>query len=78
VIPDRQRFVALAEGLKIQDFSKALSVRSTANESLLPLVDQDVSNGGLASRSQLATHGGIPRCQVMEVLPASFGGEQGL
>src|SRR5438874_4490969 len=50
--------------------------RSSANQPLLPLVDQDVGDDGRARRSELATRRMIPGRQFLEFLPARRGSEQ--
>src|SRR5579883_2247134 len=55
-----------------------LPVQLATNQSLLPLVDQDVGDGGFAGGSQLAAAGGIAGRQVLKFFPAGFGSEQGL
>src|SRR6266436_6625205 len=50
--------------------------RSTANQPLLPLVDQDVGDDGRARWSELATRGVIPGREFLEFLPARRGSDQ--
>src|SRR5437867_300978 len=73
---DSKRWQAL--DLSVLDFARERSwpARSTANQALLPFVDQNVGDGGRTRRSQLAARCGIARRQFLEFFLSYRGSEQ--